>query len=75
MQNRKLRMAMIGGGMDAFIGAVHRLAYPFRWAGRGGELAWIVQSANGAHFEYKAYNNPADRIVERRQWLTLRLDF
>jgi len=26
MQNRKLRMAMIGGGMDAFIGAVHRLA-------------------------------------------------
>ena len=38
-------------------------------------LAWIVQSANGAHFEYKAYNNPADRIVERRQWLTLRLDF
>ncbi|MBN8688920.1 MAG: Gfo/Idh/MocA family oxidoreductase [Chitinophagales bacterium] len=26
MQNRKLRMAMIGGGMDAFIGAVHRIA-------------------------------------------------
>ena len=52
-----------------------RLAYPFRWAGRRGELAWIVQSANGSHFEYKAYNNPADRIVERRQWLTLRLDF
>jgi iron complex outermembrane recepter protein len=52
-----------------------RLAYPFRWAGRSGELAWIIQSANGAHFEYKAYNNPADRIVERRQWLTLRLDF
>jgi predicted dehydrogenase len=26
MQNRKLRMAMIGGGIDAFIGAVHRLA-------------------------------------------------
>lgn len=24
--NRKLRMAMIGGGKDAFIGAVHRLA-------------------------------------------------
>ncbi|MBL8428568.1 MAG: TonB-dependent receptor plug domain-containing protein [Dechloromonas sp.] len=52
-----------------------RLAYPFRWAGLSGEMAWIVQSANGAHFEYKAYNNPADRIVERRQWLTLRLDF
>ncbi|MBI3139165.1 MAG: Gfo/Idh/MocA family oxidoreductase [Sphingobacteriales bacterium] len=26
MGKRKLRMAMIGGGMDAFIGAVHRLA-------------------------------------------------
>ncbi len=24
--NRKLRMAMIGGGKDAFIGAVHRIA-------------------------------------------------
>ena len=52
-----------------------RLAYPFRWAGTSGELAWTVQSANGAHFEYKAYNNPADRIVERRQWVSLRLDF
>jgi len=27
MINRKLRMAMIGGGKDAFIGAVHRLAF------------------------------------------------
>ena len=26
MANRKLRMGMIGGGKDAFIGAVHRLA-------------------------------------------------
>lgn len=25
MENRKLRMAMIGGGKDAFIGAIHRL--------------------------------------------------
>lgn len=25
--NRKLRMAMIGGGKDAFIGAIHRLAF------------------------------------------------
>ena len=24
--NRKLRMGMIGGGKDAFIGAIHRLA-------------------------------------------------
>lgn len=27
MNTRKLRMAMIGGGKDAFIGAVHRLAF------------------------------------------------
>ncbi len=27
MINRKLRMAMVGGGKDAFIGAVHRLAF------------------------------------------------
>ena len=27
MNKRKLRMAMIGGGKDAFIGAVHRLAF------------------------------------------------
>jgi predicted dehydrogenase len=27
MINRKLRMAMIGGGKDAFIGAIHRLAF------------------------------------------------
>ena len=26
MKNRKLRMAMIGGGRDAFIGAIHRIA-------------------------------------------------
>ena len=26
MSHRKLRMGMIGGGKDAFIGAVHRLA-------------------------------------------------
>lgn len=27
MQNRKLKMGMIGGGKDAFIGAIHRLAF------------------------------------------------
>lgn len=26
MLNRKLRMGMVGGGSDAFIGAIHRLA-------------------------------------------------
>lgn len=52
-----------------------RLGYPFRTGGLGGEVAFTVQSLNGAHGEYKAYNDPADRIVERRQWISLRLDF
>lgn len=52
-----------------------RLGYPFHLGSQRGELAYIVQSLNGAHPEYKAYNDPADRVVERRQWVTLRLDF
>lgn len=52
-----------------------RLGYPFRWGTRRGELAYVVQSLNGVHFEYKAFNADGDRIVERRQWLSLRLDF
>ncbi|KXB31576.1 TonB-dependent receptor [Dechloromonas denitrificans] len=52
-----------------------RLGYPFRLAGWSGEVAYTVQSLNGAHGEFKAYGNPADRIVENRHWLSLRLDF
>lgn len=52
-----------------------RLGYPFRWAGFGGEIAYTVQSINGAHGEFKSYGNPADRVVDRRQWISLRLDF
>ena len=58
-----------------------RLAYPFRLAGIGGELAYVVQSLNGAHGEYKTYDGSGTdpdgtgRIVDRRQWLSLRLDF
>jgi iron complex outermembrane receptor protein len=56
-----------------------RLGYPFRWAGVGGEVALTVQSLNGDHNEYK-WPKPEDtapngRIVERRQWVSLRLDF
>jgi hypothetical protein len=28
---RKLRMGMVGGGQDAFIGAIHRLAAKHGW--------------------------------------------
>lgn len=58
-----------------------RLGYPFRSGGLAGEIALTVQSLNGAHNEYKGPNpddttpNPDGRIVERRQWVSLRLDF
>ncbi|MBS1142675.1 MAG: TonB-dependent receptor [Proteobacteria bacterium] len=56
-----------------------RLGYPFRLGGVGGELALTIQSLNGAHNEYKATrpddSTPDSRIVERRQWVSLRLDF
>ena len=51
-----------------------RLGYRFRWGSRSGELAYVVQSLNGDHPEYKAFNDPQARIVERREWLTVRLD-
>lgn len=53
-----------------------RLGYPFRFNGLRGELALTVQSLNGTHSEYKSsINNPDGRLVERRQWLSLRLDY
>jgi len=54
-----------------------RLAYPFRLERFAGEIALTVQSLNGDHPEYKV-SIPAkssDRVVERRQWVSLRLDF
>ncbi|MEN9481142.1 MAG: hypothetical protein RLZZ298_2537 [Pseudomonadota bacterium] len=51
-----------------------RLGYPFKFAGKRGEIAYTVQSLNGAHGEFKANGQPADRVVERRDWLTLRID-
>ena len=44
-------------------------------------LAYVVQSLNGAHGEYKTFDGSGTdpdgtgRIVDRRQWLTLRLDY
>jgi iron complex outermembrane receptor protein len=57
-----------------------RLGYPFRAGSLRGELAFVVQSLNGAHAEYKASEfstNGAldDRVVDRREWVTLRLDY
>ncbi|WP_244860839.1 TonB-dependent receptor plug domain-containing protein [Aromatoleum petrolei] len=52
-----------------------RLAYPFRAGTQGGEIAWTVQSLNGDHGEFKADGDRADRVVGRRHWVSLRLDF
>lgn len=58
-----------------------RLAYPFRMGGVNAEIAYVVQSINGAHGEYKTYDGSGKdpdgigRIVDRRQWISLRLDF
>lgn len=52
-----------------------RLGYPFRFPGWGGEIAYVAQSINGAHGEFKYSGLPADRIVEPRHWVSLRLDF
>jgi iron complex outermembrane receptor protein len=56
-----------------------RLGYPFRFGAVGGELALTVQSLNGAHNEYAVtiptQTPDTDRIVERRQWVSLRLDY
>jgi iron complex outermembrane receptor protein len=60
---------------EKYFRADARLAYPFRTGGLGGEIALMVQSLNGAHNEYKAHHSPANRVVDRRQWVTVRLDF
>lgn len=57
-----------------------RLAYPFRIGNLGGEVALTVQSLNGKHGEYKTAEfstngKPDDRVIERRQWISLRLDY
>lgn len=59
-----------------------RLAYPFRIGNTGGEIAYVLQSANGEHGEFKYDPTSTDRtaiaagrVVSERQWLTFRLDF
>lgn len=58
-----------------------RLAWPFNIGGQRGELAYTVQSLNGEHVEFKGQNGNdtgtllASRRVERREWVSLRLDF
>lgn len=46
-----------------------RLAYPFRSGNWRGEIAFVSQSANGDHAEFKN-----SRIIGERHWLSLRFD-
>jgi iron complex outermembrane receptor protein len=50
-----------------------RLGYPFVLGGQRGELAYTVQSIEGGHFEQR--EGQRGREVDRRQWISLRLDF
>lgn len=53
-----------------------RLAYPFSIGGKSMEIAYTVQSLNGAHYEQRQSDNKPDgRLVDRRQWLTLSASF
>lgn len=52
-----------------------RIAYPFQFGPQRGELAYTVQSLDGDHGEFKADGDEADRVVGRRHWVSLRLDF
>lgn len=47
-----------------------RVAHPLRVGSQHGEVAYTAQSLKGAHFEQRE-----QRVVDRRHWVTLRLDF
>lgn len=51
-----------------------RIAYPFKFGPQRGELAYTVQSLDGAHGEFKSDGDEADRVIDRRHWVSLRLD-
>jgi hypothetical protein len=44
-------------------------------AGQRGEVAYAVQSLDSNHGEFKSDGDPADRVVGRRHWVSLQLDF
>lgn len=44
--------------VDKYTRVDGRIAYPFKWGGYGGELAYTVQSLNGTHGEFR--NDRAD---------------
>lgn len=62
--------------VDAYRRWDARLAYPFVTGRMRGELAYTVQSLDGEHIEQrKSTDDPKARVVSRRQWISLRLEF
>jgi iron complex outermembrane receptor protein len=55
--------------IDKYARVDWRLAYPFRVAGKSGEAAWTVQSANGDHNEFRP-----SQVVTQRHWFSLRFE-
>lgn len=56
--------------VDAYGRTDVRIAYPFGLGAQRGEIAYTVQSLDGAHSEQRE-----ERTVERRHWVSLRVDF
>lgn len=53
-----------------------RIGYRFNWGGHKGEFAYVQQSVDGAHVEQRDRDEePKQRTVDRRHWVSLRLDF
>lgn len=54
-----------------------RLAYTFKLGGKRGEVAYTAQSLDGSHAEQRQHSSrrPNGRFVDRRHWVSLRLDF
>lgn len=62
--------------VDSYKRTDARLGFPFSIGRKRGEIAYTVQSLDGAHIEQrKSDNDPKARTVDRRHWVSLRLDF
>src|SRR5918998_277722 len=69
--NRKLRMGMVGGGKDAFIGSVHRMA-----AALDGEIELVCGAFSSSPEKSKASGEalylPADRVYNNFEEMILK---
>jgi len=62
--------------VDKYARTDARLAHTFKLGGKRGEIAYTVQSLDGAHVEQrKAGTRPNQRTVDRRHWVSVNLNF